>query len=276
MSSSVSVTALDLPRGFSLSLCVSHFHAEFLITTLGLVLRLVDLVLISGLLCLLHHPINFGLRQFPFHHDTLTGLIVGSTQLSMVFDETWNSSKMFSSTLTVVQSSGPSDDSLVLRPPAFSFAAWPCACCTLKHPFSDSFTSSCPCPVDSHRLLGLCHPFSHNPDSSWDCRRVLHRIPPNELDPHGPSWLAFITMYSALQVLQGGHFSSCERCSSRKTLFSCLQLGSFALRQERVLGPSDVSLSSTTRHHLLALNHEIVLVLHSSVLSQAKSVALSC
>ena len=183
---------------------------------------------------------------------------------------------MFSSTLTVVQSSGPSDDSLVLRPPAFSFAAWPCACCTLKHPFSDSFTSSCPCPVDSHRLLGLCHPFSHNPDSSWDCRRVLHRIPPNELDPHGPSWLAFITMYSALQVLQGGHFSSCERCSSRKTLFSSLQLGSFALRQERVLGPSDVSLWSTTRHHLLALNHEIVLVLHSSVLSQAKSVALSC
>ena len=53
------------------SLCVSHKNAEFLQTTLGLVLRLVDLVLISGLLCLLHHPINFGLRQFPFHHDTL-------------------------------------------------------------------------------------------------------------------------------------------------------------------------------------------------------------
>ena len=42
---------------------------------------------------------------------------------------------MFSSTLTVVQSSGPSHDYLVLRPPALSFAAWPCACCTLKHPF---------------------------------------------------------------------------------------------------------------------------------------------
>ena len=55
----------------SLSLCVSHNNAEFLQTTLGLVLRLVDLVLVSGLLCLLHHPINFGLRQFPFHHDTL-------------------------------------------------------------------------------------------------------------------------------------------------------------------------------------------------------------
>ena len=67
MYSSVSVTALDLPREFSLSLCVSHNNAEFLQTTLGLVLRLVDLVLISGLLCILHHPINFGLRQFPFH-----------------------------------------------------------------------------------------------------------------------------------------------------------------------------------------------------------------
>ena len=33
----------------SLSLCVSHNDAEFLQTTLGLVLRLVDLVLISGL-----------------------------------------------------------------------------------------------------------------------------------------------------------------------------------------------------------------------------------
>ena len=56
----------------SLSLCVSHNNAEFLQTALGLVLRLIDLVLISGLLCLLHHPVNFRLRQFPFHHDTLT------------------------------------------------------------------------------------------------------------------------------------------------------------------------------------------------------------
>ena len=58
------------PR-FSLSLCVSHNNVEFLQTTLGLVLRLIDLVLISGLLCHLHNPINFGLRQFPFHPDTL-------------------------------------------------------------------------------------------------------------------------------------------------------------------------------------------------------------
>ena len=56
----------------SLNLCVSHNNAEFLQTTLGLVLRLVDLVLVSALLYLLHHPINFGLRHFPFHYDTLT------------------------------------------------------------------------------------------------------------------------------------------------------------------------------------------------------------
>ena len=59
------------PRVFPQSVCVSHNNAEFLQTTLGLVLLLVDLVLVSGLLCLLHHPINIGLRQFPFHHDTL-------------------------------------------------------------------------------------------------------------------------------------------------------------------------------------------------------------
>ena len=56
------------------------------------------------------------------------------------------------------------------------------------------------------------------------------------------SWLAFITIYATLQVLQHGHF---ERCSSRNTLFSCLQLGSFALRQERILGPSDVDIISS-------------------------------
>ena len=68
-----------------------------------------------------------------FLFTTILWMIAGSTQLSVVFDDTWNSSMMFSSTLTVVQSS---DDSLVL------LAA--CACRTLKHPLSDSFTSSCP------------------------------------------------------------------------------------------------------------------------------------
>ena len=46
--------------------CVAHGNAEFLQTMPGFVLRLVRLILISVLLCLLHHPINFGLRQLPF------------------------------------------------------------------------------------------------------------------------------------------------------------------------------------------------------------------
>ena len=144
-------------------------------------------------------------------------MIVGSTQLSVVFYQTWRSSMMFSSTLTIVQSSGPSDDSLVLRPPALSFAAWPCACCTLNEAPTLGLLHVLLLltPVDSRHTLQLCHLVSHGPDSSWDCRRVLHRIPPNELD----------------QL-----FSS-----------SCLQLGSFALRQERVLGPSNVSLSSNNK-----------------------------
>ena len=45
----------ELPR----SVC----NAEFLQTILDLVLQLVDLILILELLCLLHHPINYGLRQ---------------------------------------------------------------------------------------------------------------------------------------------------------------------------------------------------------------------
>ena len=135
MSSSVSVTARGLP-----SVCV--FHTTTRNFSKPLSASCFDLALVSGLLCILHHPINFGLRQFLF--TTILWMIVGSTQLSVVFDETWNSSMMFSSTLAVVQSSRPSYDCLDLRPPALSFAAWPCARCTLKHPFSDSYTSSCP------------------------------------------------------------------------------------------------------------------------------------
>ena len=46
---------------FPLSECYAEFHQ----TILDLVLQLVDLVLVLELLCLLHHPINFGLRQLP-------------------------------------------------------------------------------------------------------------------------------------------------------------------------------------------------------------------
>ena len=170
---------------------------------------------------------------------------------------------MFSSTLTIVQSSGPSDESLVLRPPAPSFAAWPCACCTLKHPLSDSFTSSCTLtPVDSRRLLGLCHPVSHGPDSSWDCRRMLHRIPPNELDQHGPS-------------CHGLHSPQCTQPCKCCDIMNVKVLGilcspasnsavSLFVKSE-CLGRLMCLFRQTTRHHLLALNHAIVLVLQSSL-----------
>ena len=78
MSSFISVTALELSCGFPFSQCVAHGNAEFLQTILGLVLRLVGLILISVLLCLLQHPINFGLRQPPSSPRQFW-LIVGST-----------------------------------------------------------------------------------------------------------------------------------------------------------------------------------------------------
>ena len=75
--------------------------------------------------------------------------------------------------------------SLIVHPAALSSAAWLRACCTLKH---SSFGFGA---VNSCCLLGLRHPAFRGPDSSWDCRRVLHRIPPNEIDQHGPTDLGW-------------------------------------------------------------------------------------
>ena len=89
------------------------------------------------------------------------------------------------------------------------------------------------------------------------------------------SWTHYVTQLR--QVLQCGHFSRCARCSSRNTLFSCLQIGSFALRQERVLGPSDVSLSSNNKTSSpRPQSWNCPCPSFVSVLSQAKSVASSC
>ena len=52
---------------------------------------------------------------------------------------------------------------------------------------SDSFTSCCPRPRGFVPSSVLCLPALHGPESSWDCRRVLHKTPPNELDRHDPS-----------------------------------------------------------------------------------------
>ena len=166
-----------------------------------------------------------------------------STQLSMVFDEIWNSSMMFSSTLTVVQSSGPYYDSLVralVRGLALCLLHSEAPTLGLLHVLLPLT------PVDSRRLLGLCQIVSHGPDSSWD---LSSRAPPDSTKRARStrsiwSWLAFIKMCLTLQVLQHGHY---ERCSSRNTLLTCLQLGSFAFRKERVSGPSDVSFSSNNK-----------------------------
>ena len=135
-------------------------------------------------------------------------------------------------------------------------------------PFSDSFTSSCPLtPVDSRRLLGLCHPVSHGPDFSLDCRRVLHRIPPNELDQHGPSGHGLrssqctepcecfnVAIPQAMNIVVLGILCS-PASNSAVSLF---------VRSES-WGRLMCLFRQTTRHHLLALNHEVVLILRSSL-----------
>ena len=131
-------------------------------------------------------------------------------------------------------------------------------------------------PVDSRRQLGLCHPVSHGPDSSWECRRVLHRIPPNELDQHGPS----------------GHGLHSPRCTQPCKCFDIAIINVVVLRM--LCSPASISAVSlfvrsetwgrpmclfrqTRRHHPLAINREFVLVLHSSLyLVKKKPVALSC
>ena len=146
---------------------------------------------------------------------------------------------IFSYTLAVVQSSGPSDDSLVL-------------CSLHSETPSHARTPSRPLALDrrglapSTRIVSPCF-------TRPRFQQGLSSRAPQDFTKRAQStrsiwsWLTFISLYSTLQVLQRGHFSSYERCSSWKTLFSCLQLGSFALRQERVFGPSDVSRSSKNK-----------------------------
>ena len=133
----------------------------------------------------------------------------------------------------------------------------------LNHKLSDSFRSSCP----STLVLGPVSLVSRGPDSSWDCRRVLHQIPPNELDQHGPCG-------------HGLHSSQCTQlCKCFNTAISqamnVVVLGllcspasnstvSLFVRSESWGRPMCL-FRHTIRHHLLALNHEIVLVLHSSL-----------
>ena len=66
---------------------------------------LASFILISVLPCLLHHPINFGLRQLPFSPRYTVFLRL--THSSAFFEKTLNSSMMFSSLFAVVQFSVP-------------------------------------------------------------------------------------------------------------------------------------------------------------------------
>ena len=145
------------------------------------------------------------------------------------------------------------------------------ALCLLHSEAHPCWTSSRPLAlltrVDSRRLLGLCHPVSHGPDSSWD---LSSRAPPDSTKRARStrsfwSWLAFITMYSTLRVLQRGHFSIAMNVA--KTLFSRYASNSAVslFVKSESWGCLMCLSHQTTRHHLLALKHEIVLVLHSSL-----------
>ena len=174
---------------------------------------------------------------------------------------------MFSSTLTVVQSSRPSDDSLVLRPPALSFTAWPCHSRTLSRPLDldrSGLAPSTPIVTPFHKArfqLGLS---SRAPPDSTKRTRSTRSI---------WTWHAFMTIYSTLHVLQRGHY---ERCSSRDALFSCLQLGSFASSRASLGAVQSVSF---VKQQDIISSPSIMKLSLSFIhlcMSQAKTVALSC
>ena len=233
MSSSVSVTALDLPRGFP-SVCVFHTITR-----------------------------NFSKPLSASCFDSLTSSSSRDFSTSCTIQSTSVHTLQSSNLLDLVTTPFCLASSRALvRGMALCLLHSEAPTLGLLHVL---FALD---PVDSRRLLRLCHPVSHGPDSSWD---LSSRAPPDSTKRARStrsiwSWLAFITnALNSSKVLQCGHFSSYARCSSRKTLFSCLQLGSFALRRERVLGPSDVSLSSNNKTSSPRPQHEVVLVLHSSL-----------
>ena len=80
-------------RPTSFDQCVTRSNAGSLQPVYGLELRLGCFVLISELLCLLHRPITFELRQLIFHHHNLTDR--GLNAILRVFDVALNSSTMF-------------------------------------------------------------------------------------------------------------------------------------------------------------------------------------
>ena len=127
--------------------------------------------------------------------------------------------------------------SLVVHPAAFGFSGL--ALCLLH-----SEALPCPRPRGLMPSTGIVLPCFARPRFQLG---LSPRAPPDltkraRSTLSDKSWLAFITMYSTLQVLQRGHFLSYarfENCSP------CLQLGSFTFRRERISALSDVSLPSS-------------------------------
>ena len=70
--------------------------------------------------------------------------------------------------------------SLVVHSAALSFSGL--ASCLLH-----SETLPCPRPRGLMPSTRIVSPASHGPDSSWDCRRMLHQISPNEFDRRCPT-----------------------------------------------------------------------------------------
>ena len=144
MCSSVSVTALELSCGFPFSQCAAHGNAEFIQTILGLVLRLVGLGLISVLLSLA--PSDQFRTETTSLLTTCCGWSWDRRTFFCVFDETLNSSMMFSSLFTVVQSPEPHSDD-------FFF----CVSASSPIPVADFlFTCSCNPPVHPSSVVP-CH-----------------------------------------------------------------------------------------------------------------------
>ena len=113
-----------------------------------------------------------------------------------------------------------------LAAPALGLILWACAVC-----------------LDCVILLHTA------PDSSWDCRRVLHKTPPNELDRHSPCG-------------RGLHPSQCTRlnCEVPCIVLLCVLLtlnsASTPMRHSlnRLRPVSDVNLSSCTRYEVVLGN----------------------
>ena len=139
------------------------------------------------------------------------------------------------------------------------FAACTSPCCTLKHPLVGLLHVLLP---STPRLLGLCHPAVHGPESSWDCRRVLHKTPPNELDRHDPSARGLHSSRCARlnrEVQHRPRVASTESARTKSNVISQAMHDVSLLRNCSIKSNSAVSL--LTWSSILELSQELRLLL---------------